>query len=270
MSNVRTPISVYIIAQNEADRIGRAIRSVIHWVDEVVVVDSGSTDDTVAVAQELGARVIFNAWPGYGPQKRFAEDQCRNEWLLMLDADEEVSPPLAVEIQEVFRLPVNVDAFSMRVTDMLPGETRPKWFAYSYNILRLYNRSRCRCSDHLYQDRVVIERNNLGELKGRIWHRSFRSWEASVAKLNFYTSQVAKDRVHRPIRLLKVRLFTEFPLQFLNIYFARRFCLRGSQGLAMSITTAYLNLLRLLKTAELQKSMAATGEHTIRETQQAA
>ena len=270
MTEIRTPISVYIVAKNEGDRIGRAIRSVVDWVDEVVVIDSGSTDDTVDVAERLGARVIYNAWPGYGPQKRFAEEQCRNKWLLMLDADEEVSPALANEIQEAFRLPVNVDAFSIRVTDMLPDESQPKWFAYSYNILRLYNRKHGRCSDHLYQDRVVIERNNLGELKGRIWHYSFRSWEASVAKLNFYTSQVAQDRVNRPMKLLKLRLFTEFPLQFLNMYFGRRYCLRGAQGLAMSITVAYLNLLRLLKTAELQKLKAAISEQTSSQTQQAA
>lgn len=266
----RTPISVYIVAKNEADRIGRAIRSVIYWADEVIVIDSGSTDDTVAVAEQLGARVVFHEWPGYGPQKRFAEDQCRNDWLLMLDADEEVSPHLAEEIQDVFKLPVNVDAFKMKVTDMLPGERKPKWFAYSYDIVRLYNRLRGRCSNHSYQDRVEIEPNNMGELKSPIWHHSFRSWEASVAKLNFYTSQVAQDRVHRPVKFLKLRLYTEFPLQFLKVYFGRRFCLRGAQGLATSITVAYLNLLRLLKTAELQKLKAAESEQISRESRFAA
>jgi glycosyltransferase involved in cell wall biosynthesis len=266
----RLSISVYIVAKNEADRIGRAIRSVVHWVDEVIVVDSGSTDDTVAVAEQAGARACSRAWTGYGPQKRYAEDQCRNDWLLMLDADEEVSPALAAEIQEIFRLPVNVDAFRMRVTDILPGERRPKWFAYSYEILRLYNRKHGRCSNHVYQDRVVIEGNNLGELDGRIWHHSFRSWESHVAKLNFYTSQVAQDRVHRRIKLLRLRLFTEFPLQFLKVYLGRRFCLRGSQGLAMSLTVAYLNLLRLLKTAELQKRKSMDRELCIEEARNAA
>ncbi|MEP2437055.1 MAG: glycosyltransferase, partial [Roseibium sp.] len=78
------PISVFIIAKDEADRIGRTITSVRDWVDEVIVIDSGSSDGTVAVAEQLGARVLENAWPGYGPQKRFGEDQCRNDWLLNL------------------------------------------------------------------------------------------------------------------------------------------------------------------------------------------
>ncbi len=254
-STIRLPISVYIIAKNEADRIGRAIRSVVDWVDEVIVVEEGSEDDTVQVAEQAGAMVAHNPWTGYGPQKRFAEDQCRNDWLLMLDADEEASPALANEIQEIFRLPVNVDAFWIQVTDVLPGEVRPKWFAYSYKILRLYNRRQGRCSNHAYQDRIEIEGNNLEELSERIWHHSFRSWEATVAKLNFYSSQVAQDRVHRRMPLLSLRLFTEFPLQFLKCYFGRRFCLRGSMGLAMSITVAYLNLLRLLKTAEAKRQL---------------
>ena len=250
----RCPISVYIAAKNEADRIGRAVRSVVDWVDEVIVVDSGSEDATVLLATEAGARVIYHAWPGYGPQKRFGEDQCRNDWLINLDADEEVSSELAAEIQSHFHknLPTCA-AFQMRVTDMLPGEKRPKWFAYSYEIMRLYDRRHGRCSNHVYKDRVEMKIGTVERLKERIWHHSFRNWEATIAKLNFYTSQVAQDRVHRKMRMMRLRLFTEFPLQFVKCYIGRRFALRGAMGLAMSITVAYLNLLRLLKTNEAHK-----------------
>ena len=84
----RLPISCFIIAKNEADRIVRTINSLKGWVNEVVVVDSGSSDDTMAVARRAGARAISNPWPGFGEQKRFAEDQCTNDWLLNVDADE--------------------------------------------------------------------------------------------------------------------------------------------------------------------------------------
>ncbi len=260
------PISVYIVAKNEADRIGRAVRSVVDWVDEVIVVDSGSEDATVLVASEAGARVLYHAWPGYGPQKRYGEDQCRNDWLINLDADEEISPVLASEIQSQFngQLP-SCAAFRMRVTDMLPGERCPKWFAYSYKIMRLYDRRQGRCSDHVYKDRVEMATGTVEELKSRIWHHSFRNWESTVAKLNFYTSQVAKDRAGRKMQLLRLRLFTEFPLQFLKCYLGRRFIFRGAMGLAMSVTVAYLNLLRLLKTEEVRKQLAEIAEVKLRD-----
>src|SRR5689334_17029892 len=96
------PLSVFIIAKNEADRIGATIRAVRDLTDDLVVIDSGSTDGTQAVAEQLGARVIPNDWPGYGPQKRFGEEQCRHIWLLNIDADEVVPPDLSARIRAVF------------------------------------------------------------------------------------------------------------------------------------------------------------------------
>ncbi|MBN8726905.1 MAG: glycosyltransferase family 2 protein [Xanthomonadales bacterium] len=85
-------LSVFIIALNEADRIATALESVKMLADEIIVVDSGSTDDTTRIAELHGARVLYNQWPGYGPQKKFAEDACRYEWVLNIDADEALSP----------------------------------------------------------------------------------------------------------------------------------------------------------------------------------
>ncbi|MFY9255404.1 MAG: glycosyltransferase family 2 protein [Fuerstiella sp.] len=248
----RIPISVYIITKNEEARIERALRSVLDWADEVIVVDSGSTDATVEIASRTSAKVLHRAWDGYGPQKRFAEEQCRNEWVLNIDADEEVSPELAAEMQLAVNSALeNQAAFRIRVTDMLPGESTPKWHAYSYNILRLYNRDFGRMSDHRYQDRVEVNGGVTSTLRGRIYHRSFISWKATLEKINFYTSQVAMERVASGrLRLSSIRLWTEFPLTFLKIWVGRRYALRGSMGLAMSVTVAYLNLMRLVKTQE--------------------
>ena len=96
------PISCFIIAKNEADRIARTIRSVRSWVDEVIVVDSESADDTVAVARQEGARVVTQPWLGFGGQKRFGEAQCRNDWVFNIDADEVVTRQLQIEITKLF------------------------------------------------------------------------------------------------------------------------------------------------------------------------
>jgi len=137
------PLSVFIIAQDEADRIGDAIRAVRDLSDDVVVVDSGSTDATPAVAVGLGARVIHHPWPGYGPQKRFAEEQCRHEWLLNLDADEVVPPELEREIRALFAAgEPRSPAYRIGIAEIFPGEDRPHSWAYTLSPVRLYQKRR--------------------------------------------------------------------------------------------------------------------------------
>src|SRR5918998_4766157 len=120
------PVSIFIIAKNEADRIGDTIRAVRSLTDDLVVVDSGSSDGTQALAASLDARVIHNAWPGYGPQKRFAEDECRHDWLLNLDADEVVPPELAANIRALFaKGEPPLPAYRIGIAEIFPGEARP-------------------------------------------------------------------------------------------------------------------------------------------------
>ena len=99
----KLPISVFIITKNEEDRVARAIKSVIDWVDEVLVIDSGSTDNTVELAKTLGAKTSFHEWHGYGIQKRHGESLCKNDWIFNVDADEEVLPSLRDAITQLFK-----------------------------------------------------------------------------------------------------------------------------------------------------------------------
>lgn len=261
----KIPISVYIITQNEEHRIACAIGSVVSWADEVIVVDSGSTDKTVEVALAAGAKVLHRDWTGYGPQKRFAENQCANNWVLNLDADEEVTPALASEMQQaVDSAPERQAAFLVRITDVLPEEETPAWFAYSYKVLRLYNREFGQMSTHEYQDRVELKSGLTSGLQGRILHRSFVSWEETIRKFNFYTTQVASARVSASKLPSTLRLWLEFPASFLKVWLLRRMIFRGTMGMAMSVSVAYLNLLRLLKTREAASASAESVEQAER------
>ena len=96
------PISVFIITKNEEDRIEKVINAVKNFADEILVIDSGSIDKTVELSQSAGAQFYFNQWNGYGQQKIFGEQKCRNNWILNIDADEEVSPELSQEIINIF------------------------------------------------------------------------------------------------------------------------------------------------------------------------
>ena len=222
-------VSCTIIAFNEADRIGRAIRSVEGLVDEVVVVDSGSTDGTPSLARRLGARVIERAWPGYGPQKRFAEDQAVNDWILNLDADEWLSEALRQELTTLLARPIpQTRSFWMRVRLVYPNREAPAPFAPYTNCLRLYNRRATRYADSLAHDSVPPTADAV-QLKHDVWHKSFRNVaQAMVKTLGYYQLQKVEQKRLGPARYL--RLVFEFPFQFFKYYFVRGHVFGGADG----------------------------------------
>jgi glycosyltransferase involved in cell wall biosynthesis len=249
------PLSIFIIARNEADRIGEAIRTVRHLTDDLVVVDSGSTDGTQDIAAGLGARVIFNPWPGYGPQKRFAEEQCRHNWILNVDADEIVPPDLAADIEAMFAQGnPSADAFRMRIAEIFPGETAPHRLAYALAPVRLYRRDKGRYSASLVHDRVVLAPDaRIGWLKGIVHHKSVRSLGDQIDKLNRYSDQQAVDLDLRGVSIPTWRLFFEFPAAFLKAYFGRRHAVRGTYGFLTAMNYAIARHLRLAKHYERRR-----------------
>ncbi|GGB53242.1 putative glycosyltransferase RP128 [Roseibium aquae] len=249
----RLPLSAFIIARNEADRIPRAIASVSGWVDEVVVIDSGSEDKTVERARQAGARVITNPWPGYGPQKRFGEDQCRNDWLLNLDADEEVTPELAAEIQTAFKTGTHksADHWRIMIRDVYAHEDKPAPWAYGYHQIRLYDRTKGRFSHSTVHDTVrPDEGTRVKSLSGIMAHRSIRSLTFQVDKYNRYSDMQVADLTARGRTLPRWRLLTEFPAAFLKAYFVRRYLRYGWWGLILSVNYAHARFLRVAKVHE--------------------
>lgn len=249
------PLSVFIIAHNEADRIGDTIRAVRGLTDDLVVVDSGSTDGTQAVAEELGARVVFNSWPGYGPQKRFAEDLCRHSWLLNLDADEVVPPHLADEIRALFADgEPPCQAYRIGIAEIFPGEAAPHPLAYTLTPVRLYRKDAGRYSPSLVHDRVDLNPGvKVGRLKGIVHHWSVRSLGDQISKLNRYSDQQATDLEIRGIEIPTWRLFFELPAAFIKAYIGRRHVLRGTYGFLTAMNYAMSRHLRLAKHYERRR-----------------
>jgi glycosyltransferase involved in cell wall biosynthesis len=249
------PISVFIIAKNEADRIGTTINSVKNWVDEVLVIDSGSTDDTVSVATFLGARVLYNEWEGYGPQKRFAEDECKNKWLLNLDADEEATEELAQEIKDLFASgEPPLSGYIIKVRDMLPGEKKFAPLAHTNHCLRLYNMEKGRFSESPVHDSVIMqEGETVGKLKSLIRHRSFRSISHTIEKMNSYTTAQAENLIAgRGLMFPRIRLVFEVPASFFKAYFLRLYILRGTRGIIYSKLYAFGRVMRVAKYLEMK------------------
>ncbi len=252
-------LSIFIIARNEADRIGRTIAAVRDLSDDIVVVDSGSTDGTQAAAAAAGARVIHNAWPGYGPQKRFAEEQCRHRWLLNVDADEVVPPELAAEILAVLADDApGVDGFEIRIAEIFPGEDAPHPMAYALAPVRLYRKDRGRYADSIVHDRVEFPPGaRFARLKGVIHHFSVRSIGDQLEKLNRYTTAQAQDLAKRGEAVPTWRLFVEFPAAFIKAYVFRRHALRGVYGFMTAMNFAFYRWLRVAKDVERRRLESA-------------
>ncbi|WP_298954584.1 glycosyltransferase family 2 protein [uncultured Methylobacterium sp.] len=243
------PLSIFIIARNEADRIGATIAAVRDLADDILVVDSGSTDGTRDLAASLGARVVHNDWPGYGPQKRFAEERCRHVWMLNLDADEVVPPDLAGEIRRLFSAgePPH-PAYELGIAEIFPGETRPHPWAYTLWPVRLYRRDRGRYSPSPVHDRVDLDPGTTtGRLRGVIHHFSVRSLGDQLDKLNRYSDQQADDLAARGVTIPTWRLFVELPGNFLKAYVGRRHFVRGAYGFLTAMNYAISRHLRVAK-----------------------
>lgn len=246
------PISVFIITRNEAARIARTITAAKAFAGQVVVVDSGSTDDTVAIAKDLGAQVFHNDWQGYGQQKRFAEDQCTETWLFNLDADEVVTPQLADELTTTFaNLPPGPLAFRVPIHNVYPGDTRPRLLANDYNVVRLYHRDAGRYRDHSTFDRVVLNDGiEIRQLKKPIYHYSIVDWHQMIDKGNRFTSHHLEKAEKRNPLLLKLRLVTEFPWHFIKEYLGRWHVTGGWKGFVFALNAAYMRTMRIAKMLE--------------------
>lgn len=256
----KLPISVFIIAKNEADRIPVVINAVRDWADEVIVVDSGSEDATVAVSQALGARVEFHAWRGYGPQKVYAEGLCRNQWLLNLDADEEVSPELAREIRALFAAGAPpCTGYTLPILPLYPFQDRGHpWTAFHHPV-RLYRKDLAGFKDELVHDSVVVHEGQVGHLKGMVLHRSFRSLAHHVDKVNAYSSAQAEVLAARGRDPSLLALLLIPALAFFKQYILRREFVNGIDGIVVSHMYAFQRFIRLAKTRE-RRRLARRGK----------
>lgn len=250
------PISVFIITKNEDDRIANVINAIKKFADEIIVIDSGSTDNTTQIAQSLGAKVLFNQWRGYGPQKIFGEENCRNKWLLNIDADEEVSKELAEEIIQIFSKKINDDVagFNIKIVNKFRFEKKPKKYAYYYNQLRLYNKDLAGFKNSAIHDSVNLKSPNkhqVLQLKNIIFHQSFRSFEHWIEKINSYSSMQAQDCYNKNKFPNYAKVFVAPILGFFKAFIIRRYFIYGFDGIIYSSLYAFSRYVKAIKSREI-------------------
>ncbi|MBZ8134904.1 glycosyltransferase family 2 protein [Afifella sp. IM 167] len=258
------PISIFIITRNEADRIGATLAAVRGLSDDIVVVDGGSNDGTQELAERLGARVIHHDFEGFGPQKRFAEEACRHDWVLNLDADEVAQPQLVAAISALFENgepPLRF--YRMRIVTVYPGQSQPRFWADYVAPVRLYDRRAGRYSPSLTDDRVMDGGAPSATLDGVVWHHSFRSFDHIGRKLSGYSDlQTIEKAQRRSPLVLGLRLTTEYPMQFAKFFLARRHWTGGLVGAryAHEVAAAKRRRIRTLLDARLKGAPAGAAE----------
>jgi len=251
-------LSVTIITLNEADHIGAAIDSA-SWADEVIVVDSGSTDDTVSIARARGARVTSRIWTGYVDQKNFAAGLAKNDWILSLDADERVTPELANEIRGLLAAdPARAGYRVPRVTHHFGRWIRTTDFYPDFQT-RVYDRRRARWRGKYVHESVDVD-GGAGQLHGELQHYSYRNLSDHLARIDQYTTLAAQQMREGGRRANAIDLFVHPPAAFLRNYILRRGILDGTAGLALSIVNSYAVFLKFAKLWELQRTATPNSQ----------
>ncbi len=247
----KPPVSAYIRAKNERRMIGDVVRAALQAADEVVVIDSGSTDETIALATAAGARVIRQEWLGNGRQKRFAEDKCGHDWLLDLDADEIVTPELAEEIRALFAEGAPSCGVYRTPVAIAPPVGKP-WIGFGGVIRhKLYDRRQVRAPDHAAWDQFEIPAGvAVGVLKNPLLHYAFSDTAHLIDKLNRNSSTRARELEPKPAPLLILRIFFGLPFYVAKRYLLGGLFRGGVYGFAFSMMSGFGRWMRDVKMYE--------------------
>lgn len=247
-------LSVTIITKDEEHDIAGALASVA-WADEVVVVDSGSSDRTVDIARRHTERVIVRDWPGYIEQKNFAAAQASHDWILSLDADERVTPALADEIRRVLDSPSHAAYEMPRVTWHLGRWIRgTDW--YPDRQTRVYDRRAARWTGKYVHESVAVD-GTLGRLSGELQHFAYRDIADHLETIDRYTTLWARQMREAGRRATVAQLTCHPPLAFLRNYVAKGGFRLGTAGLIVSSMNACYVFLKFAKLWQLQEQPAA-------------
>ena len=253
-------VSVTVITLNEAEHIGAAIDSAA-WADEIVVVDSGSTDGTAEIARAKGVTVLSREWSGYIDQKNYAADRVSHDWIFSLDADERIPPELATEIRALISSEPSKRGYRVpRVTFHLGRWIRTTDFYPDYQT-RLYDRRAARWRGRYVHESVTVD-GPVGQLRHDLEHHSFRDLRDQLDRVNHYTTLAARQMSEAGRRAGPLDLLIHPPAAFLRNYVLRRGILDGTAGLTISLVNAYAVFLKFAKLWELQETPSSAVDQS--------
>ena len=243
-------ISATIIALNEERNIARAIES-LRCCDEIVVIDSGSIDRTVEIAEKLGARVIESPWRGYAGQKNYANEQASHDWVLSIDADESLSEALEAEIWQIKKSGPQYDAYTMPRLAQYLG----RWILHSGwypdRKVRLYNRSKARWIGNYVHESVKVT-GAIGHLESNLLHFTCNSLTEHLKTMDRYTTLAAEQLIDQKVEIHWGRIVFDPLWTFFRTYFLKQGFRDGLEGLCIAYMAALYNFLKYAKARFMQ------------------
>jgi glycosyltransferase involved in cell wall biosynthesis len=246
-------VSVTVITRNEAADVGDALASA-SWADELIVVDSQSTDDTVAIARRYTDRVVVREWPGYHAQKNFAASLASHDWILSLDADERVTPALASEIGRTMQHEPPHQGFHIpRATWHLGRWIRTTDWYPDYQ-LRLYDRRAAQWTGRYVHESLTVT-GSIGRLREELLHYAYRDIAEHLETIDRYTTFAARQMHEQGRRAGWLQIAGHPPLAFLRNYLLKGGIADGVPGLIISAMNAYYVGLKFAKLWEIQKEV---------------
>ena len=239
-------LSAIIITRNGESQIGRCIDSV-SWADEVIIVDSGSTDRTVEICRERGAKVWQTPdFPGHGPQKNRALDHASGEWILSLDSDEWATPELRREVEAAMAKPDGHVAFAMPRRSSFCGQFMKHSGWWPDYVTRLFRRDSARFSEDHTHDRLIVN-GTMGKLRSPVYHEAITDLDQMIGKMNLYSTSSSKIFYRHGRRASFGTALLHGWWAFMRTYFLRLGFLDGRAGLMLAIANAEGSYYRYLK-----------------------
>jgi glycosyltransferase involved in cell wall biosynthesis len=245
----KIPVSVYIICQDEAQHIRRVLESV-KMFDEIVIVDSGSQDDTLRIAGEYTDKIYHQKWLGYARQKEYAKHLCTHEWVLNLDADEQLSETLLTEIRQTISNQ-EVDGLDIAISSRYLGQFNHPWSKFNRRV-RFFRKAKGHYPEKLVHESIVID-GNVKKARGLIYDYGIVDLKTHLAKINQYSSLRAEEKAQKGKRASVIKLLMVFPLSFFKSFVLKRGFLNGMRGWIAAMNNAYYAFLKEAKLYEQNK-----------------
>ena len=244
-------LSVIVITKNESASISRCLSSVI-FADEIIVLDSGSEDNTVELCKKFTEKVFSTDWPGFGLQKQRALDKATGNWVLSLDADEVVSPALKNEIIKAMDT-TTIDGFEIPRLSRYCGKTIKQAGWYPDYVLRLFKRKKGCFTEDLVHERVMVE-GLIKRLIEPLEHEAFINPDEVLHKINIYSNLGARKLYQQGKRTSLTQAIFKGLWTFIRTYLVKMAFLEGQQGLMLAISNAEGTYYKYLKLLDLQRT----------------